>query len=225
MMYFLVLQTTYKTLQIGLAQEGTIIATQEIDSKHSSQDILLLIDKLLERAHISLSDIPFIAVNQGPAPFTALRVVITTANAIAYASQVPLVGVNGLAAFLEEYATPQWPLTVALLNAFGNEVYIGMHETVQTEEFACLAINEALIHLENKLPANAAVQFIGNGATMLQKDIMQLFAKAYFPESMPQYVSLNYLATYALRQWNEKVVTQHVLPLYLKKLHYKPSVS
>ncbi len=46
-------------------------------------------------------DLAFIAAHQGPAPFTTLRVCLTTVNGFAFATGMPLIGINGLQELVE----------------------------------------------------------------------------------------------------------------------------
>lgn len=69
-----------------------------------SNQLLVEIEKLLEENSSSWGDLSGVIVYEGPGSFTGLRLGISTANAIAYAEQIPVVGASGdgwLAAGLE----------------------------------------------------------------------------------------------------------------------------
>ena len=57
---------------------------------------------MLKQHALTFSGLAFIAAHQGPAPFTTLRVCLTTVNGFAFATQVPLIGVNGLKELVDE---------------------------------------------------------------------------------------------------------------------------
>jgi tRNA threonylcarbamoyladenosine biosynthesis protein TsaB len=57
-----------------------------------------MIDFVVKRAGLGLNELAAIAVNVGPGLFTGMRVGIASAQALAYALSLPLVGVDGLAA-------------------------------------------------------------------------------------------------------------------------------
>ena len=60
----------------------------------SSQNVLLLIDRLLEEHEIGVGDIDQILVNSGPGSFTGIKVGISIANALGFALGVPVNGDN-----------------------------------------------------------------------------------------------------------------------------------
>ncbi|MBI3784680.1 MAG: tRNA (adenosine(37)-N6)-threonylcarbamoyltransferase complex transferase subunit TsaD [Deltaproteobacteria bacterium] len=68
----------------------------ELASRSHMRRILPIIDTALERAEVVLDDIEAIAATCGPGLVGSLLVGLTTAKAIAYARQLPFVGVNHL---------------------------------------------------------------------------------------------------------------------------------
>lgn len=100
----LVLQSTYDQIEIGLVIDGQLGTQINLNKAQASSQILLAIDQLLQAHRCKVTDLQFIAANLGPAPFTSLRVVIATVNGLCFATGVPLIGVNGLQAFVTEFA-------------------------------------------------------------------------------------------------------------------------
>ena len=68
----------------------------EIASRMHQEKIIPVVKEALERASVGLNDIQCIGVTQGPGLVGSLLVGINTAKAIAWACNVPLVGVNHL---------------------------------------------------------------------------------------------------------------------------------
>ena len=70
------------------------LATSRRDVKHRhGSHVLEQIDEVLEQAARSLDEVEALAVGTGPGSFTGLRVGLATLKTIAYARQLPLVGV------------------------------------------------------------------------------------------------------------------------------------
>lgn len=66
----------------------------EIASRQHMETINLLLDQALEAAGITLSDLDGIAVSMGPGLVGALLVGVSTAKALAYSLEIPVLGVN-----------------------------------------------------------------------------------------------------------------------------------
>ena len=66
----------------------------EIASRHHLENINGVIDEALAQAGVSLSDIDLIGVTNGPGLIGALLMGVATAKSIAFARDIPLVGVN-----------------------------------------------------------------------------------------------------------------------------------
>lgn len=225
-MKYLALQATYEHLEVGLFDDNHLIDQVQEDKKKASTTIVSHIDQLLEKNNITLQDLSFIAINQGPAPFTSLRVVIATANGISFATGLPLVGVDALDVFMYENTDPAWPSTVALLNAFNNDVYYALQEPAKPLQKGCAPIESYLATLKEE-HGNETVRFIGNGAELFKNLIEQQFGKkAFLPDPIPAYPSLYRIGLAGWRNWQQKVnITNQVLPLYLKQVRYKKSIS
>ena len=63
----------------------TIIVQTDESGKPHSVSLMPLIDSMLEKAGLQLSDIDLFAVDAGPGSFTGVRIGVTTVNAFAYA--------------------------------------------------------------------------------------------------------------------------------------------
>ena len=82
-------------LQSLAVTEGTkTLALFPIDSKVGEEDLMIVIEKLLKKATMTLKDLDRIASTTGPGGFMSLRVGISLANALADSLNVPLAGVH-----------------------------------------------------------------------------------------------------------------------------------
>jgi tRNA A37 threonylcarbamoyladenosine modification protein TsaB len=81
---------------IRLEENKKIIA--QIEEKHENEqaeNFLLLIDKILTKNKLKLDDIKEIQVENTGKSFSALRLVISIANTLAYAKKIPIKGLKG----------------------------------------------------------------------------------------------------------------------------------
>ena len=77
-----------------IANKNKIKILCQIKSKSKSDNLLVLIDKLLKKEKITANKLKKIFVVKGPGPFTAIRIAIATANTIAYGLKIPVIGVE-----------------------------------------------------------------------------------------------------------------------------------
>lgn len=79
-----------------LSKDGSTLAEKIWEAgRKLSLELLPTIDKLMQAADKELSELSGVIVYEGPGSFTGLRIGITTANALAYAQAVSVVGARG----------------------------------------------------------------------------------------------------------------------------------
>ncbi len=214
---FLALQNTYDVIEIGLFNQENLIAARLIDKHQGVKNCLPALDQLLASNNISFKDIHFIAANEGPTPFTTLRIILSTVNALSFATGIPLIGINGLESFIAEYAAVSGTNKVALLNAFGSDVYFGSQIGTQIS-FGCAPISSVLLDIKQKMPEQS-ILFFGNGVDKYQADIKAAFGtRAHFLDPNPQTVSLKQIGIRGLIHWqHQQKISQQLQPVYLKQ--------
>ncbi|PKN03446.1 tRNA (adenosine(37)-N6)-threonylcarbamoyltransferase complex dimerization subunit type 1 TsaB [Candidatus Dependentiae bacterium HGW-Dependentiae-1] len=217
MIYFLGVQSTYTAIEVGVfAQEKLVTCAQE-DKIRASKNLIPLIAYTLDQAKIPLEKLSFIAVNQGPGPFTTLRVAIATANGLSFASKLPLIGIDSLEAFLREHA-PKKQVTLVLFNAFNNDVYYALQSPGIAPRTGYKNIEVLLSQIHQEMPEQSVV-FLGNGTELHREKITQLLGThAIIPEPLATTYSIQKLGALALERWQKKEgLSTQLTPLYLKQ--------
>lgn len=98
-MPLLALDTATLVSSVALAGRDRLLAELTIQIKKThSEKLMPNIEELLAAAGTGREDLEAIAVSIGPGSFTGLRIGLATAKALAYALNIPLVGVSTLAA-------------------------------------------------------------------------------------------------------------------------------
>lgn len=102
----------------------------EIASRHHLEQVNRLITLALEEANISLSDLQAITVTYGPGLVGALLVGVSTAKALAYGLNIPLVGINHIEGHIYanwiEHDDIEFPI-VCLIVSGGHTALVIMH--------------------------------------------------------------------------------------------------
>jgi tRNA threonylcarbamoyladenosine biosynthesis protein TsaB len=216
---FLSIQNTYQEVQVALFSDQNLIDGITVDKAIASKRIISMLDNLLHKNGIQLNDISFIAVNQGPGPFTSLRIVIASVNGISFAQDIPLIGIDGLKALLAETRDPDYPNTVALLNAFNGDVYFAIESPdSERSKSGYKKIGALLTELQTTM-AGCTIRFIGNATALYRTEIKNRFGdNAFIPEQLPQTCSIEQIGIMGFEKWKENPIgVEQLLPLYLKK--------
>jgi tRNA threonylcarbamoyladenosine biosynthesis protein TsaB len=208
----LVVQSTYELVQVGLFDGSRLIYTHALDKKEASALLIPTIDTLTSAAKIQIQDCECAIINQGPGPFTTLRIVIATMNGISFATGLPLVGVNALDALLYTSDPTYSRSIVAMLNAYGGDVYFavraaGEHQSRQGVGPVMTVPLETLTQ---------EVTILGN-ATVQQQALLidRLSRDTVIPGVI--HADLATLAQYGQLSWKRtRTGVHHLSPLYFK---------
>ena len=128
-MYLYINTTERDSFTIALVDGGGVARAKTVTSERKhSEKLLASITQLLKQAKSSLSDIRGIAAAKGPGSFVSLRIGISTANALAYALNVPVIsvtkekGIDEVAALFKRRS----PFTKIITPEYGREPDIVM---------------------------------------------------------------------------------------------------
>jgi tRNA threonylcarbamoyladenosine biosynthesis protein TsaB len=168
--YILSIETSTQICSIALHQNGALIDLEANDGKGAHSELLVrMISDLLDRCNISMRELNAIAVSEGPGSYTGLRIGISTAKGLAFAWDLPLIGIPTLK--LLAYAAVEnlgdIPYIIPVLDARRMEVY---REVFDSELNTLDALDSELID-QNSFKAWLAhnrVCFLGDGAEKLK---------------------------------------------------------
>lgn len=94
-MLILGLNTATSISQIALISDDKVLVENSWKAeRNESEKLLPELQKLLDKTGKKWKDLDKLVVVQGPGPFTALRVSIAVANALAYGLSIPVIGVH-----------------------------------------------------------------------------------------------------------------------------------
>lgn len=224
MSYILVIQSTYESIEAALFKDK-----QRIDSlfedKHSSGRLLVPgLDILFKKNDCSFEKLKAIGINCGPAPFTSLRILLATMNGIGLAKKIPLITIDGITLFLHEFANSDFDYTVAVFNAYNNDVHFGIQSNDRSLlETGCMNIDALAKHLQ-EICNGRSVFFIGSGLDLFRSYIEAITSfDTHINDSYPRKISLDYLYQEVEKKIDTapKDFTYEVFPLHLKELAYK----
>ncbi len=162
----LALETSTKNCSVALIEGAEIKALKEAHSDQyiHSEKLHLFIEEALNQAGCKPSDLEAIAVGAGPGSYTGLRIGVTSAKALAYSLQIPLIGARGpellVAEAIKQFEFPEQAILHPMIDARRMEVY--------TADYNVLAIPsreiEARIIDEDSYSEPGEHFFFGDGA-------------------------------------------------------------
>jgi len=212
---YLVIQSTYQEIEVALFRNSNCIAVSSISKLEASSKLIPKIETLLAELSLTINDLDFIGSNQGPAPFTTLRTAIATINGLRFATNISLVGINGLEAFAQQIL-PKSKNVVVIWNAFGESAYYAIRKA-GVVEFGWEPIDKLVMQLQQTFP-NQPVQVCGQGLKIFEKKLEALHSNFELNTEADQFPKIELIAEKALVKYRKGEFSHGPLdPIYLKQ--------
>jgi tRNA threonylcarbamoyladenosine biosynthesis protein TsaB len=163
------INTAFERATVGLSVDGNIIAEKESDSQKDHASFLQpAIQKICNGSNISLQNINAVSVINGPGSYTGLRVGLSSAKALCYALDKPLILLNSLdvmayALKTQSGETNNQVLFCPLIDAKRMEVYTALYNFYikPVKNYAAEILNNNFLVEERK---NKKIIAGGNGS-------------------------------------------------------------
>jgi len=173
-MRFAAIETSGDWCSVALWADGEIAAIERRAGQRHAELVLPMLERLLAQAGASLRGLEAVAFGAGPGSFTGLRIACGVAQGLAFARDIPLLGVPSLEAIAEESGASR---AVVCLDARMHEVYYaalekgpsGWREAIETQ---CVAPAAA------PLPAGGGWYGCGNGFAVYREALAARFGGA-----------------------------------------------
>lgn len=102
-MIILALETTHETASAALlTEDGSLHEKLIVSDRRHEETVMPEVESLLRENNIEPSGIDCIAVDIGPGSFTGVRIGVCHANAMAFALNIPCIGISSLEAMAYE---------------------------------------------------------------------------------------------------------------------------
>lgn len=148
---------------VALIDDDQLISVYSLHSYLShSQRLLSSIHGLLARAGLTLEDISALAISVGPGSFTGLRIGLSTAKGLAFATGKPLVGVPTLDAAASSLA-PTNRLICPMIDARKGQVYAALYQYREASKLQKLTADMALYPQDLCELIREPAIFVGSG--------------------------------------------------------------
>mgnify|MGYP003319639356 CR=1 FL=1 len=119
----LILDSSNKSLAVGIADDKVIDSTSYEAWQSQSEHMIPEIDALLNKHNFSRNDIGEVVVTIGPGSYTGIRISLTIAKVVCLALNIPMKTLSSLSA-LQDLNKP----SICLMDARSGRSYIGVYD-------------------------------------------------------------------------------------------------
>ena len=214
----ILIETSTALCSVALEQDGKIVAARESDAPKAHAAMTApFVKQVLEERGLTVKDCDAVCVSAGPGSYTGLRVGVSTAKGLCFATGLPLLAVGTLDILarqaMEEGLPGEIRHIIPMVDARRMEVYTGIF----TPDGKQVSPTEARIidpdSFKDQL-AEGPVLFIGDGAGKCQETLTS--PEARFIQCCPRAASMARPATEALNAKRFEDVA-YFEPFYLKE--------
>lgn len=161
------IETSTTVCSAALAIDGKTIAVKEANERNiHAGSLTLFIDEVMKKGGLKYTELDAIAVAKGPGSYTGLRIGVSTAKGICFATDKPLISIGTLEmmsyGFMQAY-TDYTGLLCPMIDARRMEVYTAVynHSMVEVQAVSAKIIDN---HSFSELLKSNIIAFFGDGA-------------------------------------------------------------
>lgn len=215
-MKILSIDTTSSVCSVSLLENDQVMDENILDNgKTHSENMMPLLDELLKRNNVDISEIEFISVCVGPGSFTGIRIGISTIKAFAEVLNIKIASVTSLETLSRNETAEDGQVIVPLIDARNNQVYAAVFDSNYNQIEDNMA--DDIVNVINRIKKYKNVIFVGDGAIIHKDLLLSYFSEAKFSDNNKQYSSKTGVCGYH-KFINEQVLdADTIAPLYLRK--------
>jgi tRNA threonylcarbamoyladenosine biosynthesis protein TsaB len=211
------IETSTSICSVAIHEQGELLALAEImEPGAHAEKLVSLVDAALKQANLRLVDLAAVAVSQGPGSYTGLRIGVSTAKGIAYALDIPLIGINTLQAMAASQSIAEGEYVVAVLDARRKEVYTQTFgdSLQQLSPIEAVVLEEGVF---GSVLEKGKVYFVGDGVEKVKEEVQHV--NALFVEDWESSLSAKNMGQiafekFARQEWEDLA---YFVPNYLKE--------
>ncbi len=214
------IESSTKVCSVALSDNGKLISLKETDDKEytHSKFLTVFIEQIFEETGFKATDLSAVAVSKGPGSYTGLRIGVSTAKGIAYATNKPLIATDTLQAMALEMSNKVENITENILycpmiDARRMEVYTSFY-TSENKQIVPVSADIITENSYSDLLEKNKIYFFGDGSGKC-KDIIK-HENAIFVDNINP--SAKNMITLSLKAFKKEKFedTAYFEPFYLK---------
>lgn len=125
-MNLLAIDASTEACSVAILKDNQVLSDFELCPQSHSVVLLPMVDKLLAKAGAKLSDFDALVYGRGPGSFTGVRIGIGVAQGLAFAADLPTIGISTMQAMAQQAFEQEGQAKVSVaIDARMSEVYCG----------------------------------------------------------------------------------------------------
>lgn len=188
---FLIIDTSVENFTgVTLYKNGEIFLKSSNEERGHIKNLMPLIKEVIEENNISLRELNFISIVEGPGSWTGLRIGFATVKVLCMVNNLKLIVINNFDLFYKTFINKNNSTEIAILINSSNLNYYYRYILNGTNEFSDgIASEETLI---NKHPQIEKIHFSKPGISIYIDESISKFKNNFFAEvdnAEPYYIS------------------------------------
>jgi len=180
-MLTLAIDTSTNTLSIALVRDDEVLASIDEQTKNNQSEILMSrIETMINDCGLKPADLEKIVVAIGPGSYTGIRVGVAAAKSLAYALDIPIVGISSLEVMAMAAVSSDVRFRIPMIDARRKTVFAGVYGADGTN-----IISDGHDHIEQLIEAliptlveGDTISFIGDGAAVHKEILLEKWPEA-----------------------------------------------
>jgi|TARA_B110000003_G_scaffold245510_1_gene255356 tRNA threonylcarbamoyladenosine biosynthesis protein TsaB len=211
-MKILSIDVSGQTLSIALLIDERVVEKEYPSGKNNSDNIIPQIQIMMNNEDLDFRSLDGVAFGSGPGSFTGLRIAAGVAYGIAFANNLPIVGVNILKAIAKKTDAK---FVIACIDARMSQLYIGAYQKIDNKY---IPIIEDGLYDPSDLPSINAIEpvLIGSGVKSYRKLLEEKYGAIGVKLSYENNMLASSIAKIAKDEFSEKFDLNKAELLYIR---------
>ncbi len=173
-MKILALETSTEFCSAALYLNGRIFNKEILAERRHSEILLPMIHELLKEAELALQQLDGVAFGSGPGSFTGLRIACGVAQGLAYAINLPIIGISTLEAVAQQIDEKK---IIVALDARMGEIYHAAYQKLTNHDWKI--ISPPILCSPQHAPSVPGNGWIGcgSGFDVYRKELSALYSE------------------------------------------------
>ncbi len=221
-MKILGVESSATSASVSVVENGKVIALESSNTGLThSQTLMPMVESTLKKADVTINDIDYIAVSNGPGSFTGIRIGVSLVKGLSDPLNKKCIAVSTLEAIAKPLENTD-VIAVSVMDARCNQVYCALFDCTKekmtrlTDDDA-ISIDELTEQLKNQ---KKPIVLIGDGANICYNKMKDVLESVSIASATIRYQSASSVALIAedliLKDENNALLSEELVPKYLR---------